>query len=157
MPGRLPGARVQGLLFAYLGPPDEKPPFPRYDLTEDPAFSVGLGQPGGWASNHQPTNWLQMIDNTVDQGHEAFLHARHSGPQFLDGNRRPITELALIGELDWWRTPIGIACHEARRLGDSVWVRSLEWIAPNGVIVCRPPLLPPTYPDDEDEVRYPPY
>ena len=155
--GAYPVHEYKGLLFAYLGPPDKKPPFPLYDLTENPEFSVGLGQPGGWASNYQPTNWLQMIDNTVDQGHEAFLHARHSGAQFLDQNRRLIEELALIGELDWWETPIGIACHETRRLDESIWVRSMEWIIPNCVIVCRPPVLPPTYGDGADEMHFPPY
>ena len=155
--GAYPVREYRGLLFAYLGPPDCAPPFPRYDLTENPAFAVGLGQPAGWAANYQPTNWLQMMDNTVDQAHEAFLHARHSGAQFLDQNRRPIEELALIGELDWWETPIGIACHETRRLDDSIWVRSMEWIVPNCVIVCRPPVLPPAYPEGEDEVHYPPF
>ena len=155
--GAYPVHAYKGLLFAYLGPPHKKPPFPLYDLTENPEFSVGLGQPGGWAANYQPTNWLQMIDNTVDQGHEAFLHARHSGAQFLDQNRRLIEELALIGELDWWETPIGIACHETRRLDESIWVRSMEWIIPNCVIVCRPPVLPPTYADGDDEMHFPPY
>ena len=73
-----------GLVFVYMGPPDKRPPFPLYEPAESPAFSVGLGQPDGYAANYQPTNWLQMMDNTVDQGHESFLHARHNGPQFLD-------------------------------------------------------------------------
>jgi len=58
--GAYPVREYRGLLFAYLGPPDCAPPFPRYDLTENPAFAVGLGQPAGWAANYQPTNWLQM-------------------------------------------------------------------------------------------------
>ncbi|MDA0262528.1 MAG: hypothetical protein O3A21_10110, partial [Proteobacteria bacterium] len=60
-------------------------------------------------------------------------------------------------ELDWWETPIGIACHETRRLDDSIWVRSMEWIVPNCVIVCRPPVLPPSYAAGETEAYYPPY
>ena len=155
--GAYPVHEYFGLVFAYMGPPDKKPPFPLYEPAESPAFSVGLGQPDGYAANYQPTNWLQMMDNTVDQGHESFLHARHSGAQFLDQNRRSIEELALIGELDWWETPIGIACHETRRLDDSIWVRSMELIVPNCVIVCRPPVLPPSYADGESEAYYPPY
>ena len=62
----------------------------------------------------------------------------------------------MIGELDWWETPIGIACHEpaARRqhLGalDGTDRAQLRYRVP-------PPVLPPSYADRETEAYYPPY
>jgi len=155
--GAYPTKEFAGLVFAYLGPPDRVPPFPFYDSFARKDFHFGLGEPDGNKINIQPTNWLQMMDNTPDQAHEAFLHCMHSGPQFLDQNRRPITELAIIGELDWWETPTGLACHEARRVGPDIWVRSMELFFPNCVQVCRPPVFPPAYPGSATEVEYPPF
>ncbi|MSP50959.1 MAG: aromatic ring-hydroxylating dioxygenase subunit alpha [Alphaproteobacteria bacterium] len=155
--GAYPTREFAGLVFAYLGPPERKPIFPLYDSLARKDFHFGLGEPDGNKINIQPTNWLQMMDNTPDQAHEAFLHCMHSGPQFLDQNGRPITELAIIGELDWWETPAGLACHEARRVGPDVWVRSMELLFPNSVQVCRPPVFPPIYPPEKNRIEYPPF
>ena len=150
--GAYPTIEYHGLVFAYMGPPDKKPSFPIYDSFEDPETTLGLGEVHTFAATLQPCNWLQMMDNTPDQAHEAFLHARSSGLQFLDRDRRPIEEVAILGEIDWWETPIGIACHEARRLGEDVWVRSMEYICPTAVQVCSVPLLPPHYGGGESEI-----
>ena len=154
--GAYPTLEYRGLVFAYMGPPERKPALPVYDSFEDAGNSMGLGEPHALGATFQPCNWLQIVDNVPDQGHEAFLHARSTGPQFLDQNRRLVEEVSIVGELDWWETPIGIACHETRRLGESVWVRSMEYICATAVQVCDTPVLPPRYGNGESEILVPP-
>ena len=142
-----------GLVFAYMGPPALEPPLPMFDLYDQPGTLMGHGE-ADVRGNVKPCNWLQIMDNVVDQVHEPFLHARHSGIQFLDDEGREVTALLELGEPDWFETPIGILCHESRRVGDSVWVRSMEYVCPNIALVCRSPALPPRYPAGGDELSF---
>jgi phenylpropionate dioxygenase-like ring-hydroxylating dioxygenase large terminal subunit len=76
-----------GLVFVYMGPPEHKPPLPRYAFLEDleeheSLFSEipGMGQdPTGML---QDFNWLQAFENAMDPVHAMWLHYTHSGQQF---------------------------------------------------------------------------
>ncbi len=151
--GAYPVHEFSGLVFAYMGPPSLEPSFPMFDLYDQPGVLMGHGETD-IRGNVKPCNWLQIMDNVVDQVHEPFLHARHSGIQFLDTNGREVSELLELGEPDWFETPTGLLCHESRRVGDSVWVRSMEYIYPNIALVCTSPSLPPQYPPGEDELSF---
>ncbi len=59
-----------GLVFAYMGPPEEEPPFPNW---ED-GFTVHPDDELVPYSNHQHCNWLQVQDNSADQYHHVPLH-----------------------------------------------------------------------------------
>jgi 5,5'-dehydrodivanillate O-demethylase len=65
-----PVIKSAGLLFAYLGPPDKKPIFPRWDLLvrQDGLRRVEVCQ-------ILRCNWLQAMENSVDPFHTYFLHA----------------------------------------------------------------------------------
>ncbi|MEH0580565.1 MULTISPECIES: aromatic ring-hydroxylating dioxygenase subunit alpha [Streptomyces] len=76
-----------GLVFVYMGPPEHKPPLPRFDSLED------LGEGESYYTNwmapgtevvglEQDYNWLQLFENAVDPVHAAWLHSNHSGFQF---------------------------------------------------------------------------
>ncbi|MDA0261040.1 MAG: aromatic ring-hydroxylating dioxygenase subunit alpha [Proteobacteria bacterium] len=138
--GAYPVIEHGGLVFAYMGPPDKKPPFRKFPQFEDPTLRISLAERMG--GNPKPCNWLQIMDNVVDQVHEAFLHAQISGPQFLNDDGELLEELAIEGEDDYWETPQGILCHEARRVGEYMWVRSLEFVCPNVIQLCRLPHFP---------------
>ncbi|MSP50956.1 MAG: aromatic ring-hydroxylating dioxygenase subunit alpha [Alphaproteobacteria bacterium] len=149
--GAYPVVERHGLAFAYFGPPDKKPPLPAFDIIDQPGMAIGHGEPSV-IGNVKPCNWLQIMDNVVDPVHEPFLHARHSGIQFRDRDGREVSELLDLGEPEWFETPIGILCEEARWVGDSVWVRSMEYICPNIALVCQTPSLPPHYSSKSDEI-----
>ena len=138
--GAYPVLEHHGLVFAYMGPPDKKPPFRKFPQFEDRNLKLSLAEQMG--GNPKPCNWLQVMDNVVDQVHEAFLHAQISGPQFLDDDGELLEELGIEGEDDYWETPQGILCHEARRVGEHVWVRSIEYVCPNVVQLCALPHFP---------------
>jgi len=59
-----------GLVFAYMGPPEEEPPFPYWE--ED--FTCHSDDKLVAFSNVQTCNWLQVQDNAADQFHHTPLH-----------------------------------------------------------------------------------
>ena len=154
--GAYPTVEYNDLVFAYMGPPEARPSFPILDSFELPGYELGHGEPIGIA-NVKPCNWLQIMDNVVDPVHEAFLHARSTGYQFLDEYGEPVTALADVGEYDFVETPIGIACQVTRRVGGDVWVRTIEYINPNIAQIPRTPAFPLHYPEGRDEVCYSPW
>jgi nitrite reductase/ring-hydroxylating ferredoxin subunit len=117
--GAYPTHEFAGLIFAYLGPPDRRPPFPIYDTYDLPGFAL---RPA--ARFALPCNWLQVKDNSMDPVHTAFLHALSSGYQFT-------AAFGQVPEMEWQDRPFGMIYVATRRLGDLVWVRVADFMAPN--------------------------
>src|SRR6202165_3255548 len=117
--GAYPIHEAHGLVFAYLGPPDEQPPFPIYDSLIRPGYRVIPGQ-----KYFYPCNWLQIQDNTMDPAHTAFLHTIVSGAMFTE-------EFGVLPELDFVETPVGMIYIATRRVEDNIWARMVEAVLPN--------------------------
>ena len=117
--GAYPVHEANGLVFAYMGPPDKKPAFPLYDTLIRPGYKIMPGQ-----SYFYPCNWLQILENAMDPVHTSFLHTIVTGSQFTD-------EFGVIPQLDYMETPAGMIYIASRRSGDNVWVRSVENLFPN--------------------------
>jgi nitrite reductase/ring-hydroxylating ferredoxin subunit len=117
--GAYPAIEYKGLLFAYMGPPDEKPEFPVLDTFEWPTGNRLVPY-----SIHHPCNWLQVAENFMDPVHAVFLHTNLTNVQFTEawGNMPTVD----FGELD-----DGMYYINCRRVGDMVWVRSNHFLAPN--------------------------
>lgn len=116
--GAYPLHEYGGLLFAYMGPPDEKPPFPEYDASYVPDLATRTYQ------IHYDCNWIQVLDAIMDPVHTSFLHSSISGAQFSEG-------MAEIGELDFFERGIQFLGSNTRRVDDHVWVRVNEVVLPN--------------------------
>ena len=117
--GAYPTHEFTGLIFAYLGPPDRRPPFPVYDTYTVPGHTL---MPA--AKFTLPCNWLQVKDNSMDPVHTAFLHALSSGYQFTEA-------FGVVPELDWVTTEAGMVYIATRRVGELVWVRVCDFMPPN--------------------------
>ena len=117
--GAYPTHQHAGLVFAYLGPPDQRPPFPIYANWEVPGHRLTVGLRTVW-----PCNWLQVKDNSMDPVHTAFLHTIVSGAHFSE-------EHGVLPELEWQETDRGMMYIATRRVGDHVWVRIAELFLPN--------------------------
>ena len=124
--GAYPVHEQQGLVFAYMGPPELRPPFPRYDWYgwPDDNFVPGI-------RHYFPCNWLQVKENAMDPAHVAFLHTIVSGAQFTDG-------FGSLPETEFVETPNGLTYVAARRIGNNVWVRMVDFLLPN---IHQVPLL----------------
>jgi phenylpropionate dioxygenase-like ring-hydroxylating dioxygenase large terminal subunit len=154
--GAYPVHEYRGLVFAFMGPPEQVPPFPMFDTFNVQGYELASGEPVG-VSNVKPCNWLQIMDNVCDPVHEGFLHTKTGGPKFIDINGREIIELGDVGELDFIETPIGILCQETRRVGDDVWIRTIECICPNIAQIARAPVIPPQYRNNESRICFLPF
>ncbi len=131
--GAYPTLEYQGLIFAYLGPPEKQPAFPIYDMYALAGFRAMPGP-----RYLLPCNWLQVKDNCMDQVHTAFLHTIVSGCQFTEA-------FADVGVLEWQKTPIGMIYIHTRRVGPMIWVHMADFMPPN---VHQ---FPPTWEEAKEE------
>ncbi len=87
--GAYPTHEYNGIVFAYMGPPDERPPFPVYDSFVRQGHRLIPGR-----KYFYPCNWLQILENAMDPAHTAFLHTIVSGAVFTE-------EFGVIPELEF--------------------------------------------------------
>ena len=117
--GAYPVHEHNGLIFAYLGPPEEMPEFPVYDTLLLPDM---VTRP--YKAPYR-CNWVQVLDAIMDPVHTTFLHSQISHPQFSEG-------MAELGELTFYeRNENHFLGSSTRRVGDNAWVRVNELILPN--------------------------
>jgi nitrite reductase/ring-hydroxylating ferredoxin subunit len=58
-----------GIVWTYMGPPEQQPPFPALEWTEVPASHR-------FVTRHlQDCNWLQALEGGFDTSHLSFLHS----------------------------------------------------------------------------------
>lgn len=129
--GAYPALERDGLVFAYMGPPEEKPPFPNFDTFTHPKGTRMVP-----FSNVYPCNWLQVYENIMDHMHTAVLHNKMVA-EGVDAATADGVSLEGFGDMpvmQWeaTRNGNGIVFIATRRLPeDKVWVRITEMILPN--------------------------
>jgi phthalate 4,5-dioxygenase len=65
-----PTAELGGLIWTYLGPPEQQPPLPRFGWTQVPENHRHVYKT--W----QECNWLQALEGGIDTSHAPILHRR---------------------------------------------------------------------------------
>ena len=115
--GAYPAHVFGGIVFAYMGPIEKKPPFPLYDKYFVPGMKLAPGPRLPFACN-----WVQVKENSMDPAHTAILHA-WEGIFALEFGKFP--------EITWFETPVGMAYAASRRIGDKIWVRSTDVLLAN--------------------------
>lgn len=129
--GAYPAFERNGLVFAYMGPPELKPPFPDFDSYTFPTDTKLVP-----FSNVYPCNWLQVYENIMDHMHTAVLHNKMV-VEGVDSATADGVSLEGFGDMpvmQWEATRNGNGCVfvAGRRLPeDRVWVRITEMIFPN--------------------------
>ena len=133
-----PVVEYHGLIFAYLGPPDRQPVFPRYDIFEDldpeteEIVIVDHFAFGG--PTVAPCNWFQTHENAMDPYHVFILHNAISGPQFDP-------KLEIWPRIDWQRTDNGVTSTQDRELPDGTTLHRVVEIQMPTVRVIPTPTL----------------
>lgn len=132
--GAYPALERDGLVFAYMGPPEARPPFIEYDAFDKTGNTRLLP-----FSNVFPCNWLQTIDNIADQMHTSVLH----NPEFLYGGKIPpgvdwqrmaLRYFSAVPVLDYVPVREGTAMvwiAGRRMTPERVWIRMNDLIVPN--------------------------
>lgn len=133
-----PVVEYHGLIFAYLGPADRQPVFPRYDILDDlddeheEVVIVDHFAFGGPAI--APCNWFQTHENVMDPYHVFILHNAISGPQFDP-------KLEIWPRIEWHGSAHGIASTQDRLLPDgTVLHRVVETQMPTVRVIPTPTL-----------------
>ncbi|MFT4563223.1 MAG: phenylpropionate dioxygenase-like ring-hydroxylating dioxygenase large terminal subunit [Gammaproteobacteria bacterium] len=132
--GAYPAFERHGLVFAYMGPPEEQPEFEEFDAYTSPAD--GRLVP---FTNVYACNWLQVSENLIDHFHAATLHNNMTVAN-VDSE---IAEGVSLGEgfrtmpvIQWEKTRDGngMLFSAGRRIADDkVWIRITEMTFPNFV------------------------
>ena len=118
MQGAYPVREIDGLIFAYLGPPEEQPEMPVWDTQTQPRTDVAA------FSILFDCNWLQTHENGIDPIHAVFLHARPGRESFGD-------VFFELPRLDVVETAIGAVVQTTRRAGANIWSRMVDLAIPN--------------------------
>lgn len=123
-----------GLVFAYMGPPDEEPPFPEWEQN----FTVMEGDELVPYSNFQHCNWLQVQDNAADNFHPTALHSAKNvvGGQFQGTTFDEVGAASMEVAPDMQFIPVhqgrSLACAGARRVNDDrMFLRIQHQVLPN--------------------------
>ncbi len=135
---RQPWFRVEeryGIVFAYLGPPEHRPPLPRYDVLEDTApdrvvhATTRTLQTGG--PEVMDCNWVQTYENVADPLHAWITHGMISGPQLGERLAEPPDDVT------YEPTELGMRSlvHRNARPDEPENTAVLELILPNVSIV----------------------
>jgi phenylpropionate dioxygenase-like ring-hydroxylating dioxygenase large terminal subunit len=117
--GAYPVHEHGGLVFAYMGPSENRPDFPVFDTYDLPGYRQVARAPTLW-----DCNWLQVKENAMDPAHLQFLHTLPGSDGFTD-------DFKMQPEWDWMETPVGMVYIDTRRQDDKVWVRVADFILPN--------------------------
>lgn len=133
--GAYPTREHAGLVFAYMGPPDEQPPFEMWDAFEpDPQVELVP------FTNVFPCNWLQLVDNIADQMHTSILHQPHrlfpgeKPPPGIDLSPLTLPSFGSVPVIDYFpvRNATAMVFVAGRRTSDElVWWRMNECALPN--------------------------
>lgn len=104
-----------GLVFAYMGPPEQMPLLPKYDILLRPGgqLTARMGPRVGGATD---CNWLQSEENLMDALHTVWLHTVHSGAQFPTQAHATLPERLVYEE-----TEMGMRFLMTRRMKDGKW------------------------------------
>ena len=100
-----PVREANGLIWTYMGPKDEEPPFPAFAFTTMPREQIGLVKVGIRA------NFLQTIEGAIDSAHSWFLHRGSS----RDWNLRIAVSTDTSPKLEADDTPYGFHYSATRK------------------------------------------
>jgi phthalate 4,5-dioxygenase oxygenase subunit len=108
-----------GMVWAYLGNPDAKPPMPDYELIRAPATHRFVSR------TVQDCNYLQALEGGLDSSHATILHNVTIGDlSWLDDYEKTTPRLNV--EL----SDYGFQYSGIRSVGDRHWVRVYQYIMP---------------------------
>ncbi len=133
-----PVIEYHGLIFAYLGPADKQPVFPRYDIfdgldeaTEEVVIIDHFAFGGPTVA---PCNWFQTHENAMDPYHVFILHATNSGAQFDP-------RLEIWPRIDWQSSDCGVTATQDRDLPDGTTLHRITEIQMPNIRVIPTPTL----------------
>ena len=121
-----------GVLWAYMGPPDKRPPEPAYEFATVPEKHRFVSK------RVQESNWLQAMEGGIDSSHVSFLHRGdlNSDPLFkgAKANRYNLQDSRPVFEVV--ESPGGLLIGARRDAdeGNYYW-RITQWVMPSFTMI----------------------
>lgn len=108
-----------GVIFAYMGPPERKPPFPDYEWMRAPDTHRFVSK------NYQASNYLQALEGGLDTSHSSFLHNN------VLGNRNTMRNLDPSPQIEVYPTRYGYSYVSTRKISDEDrYIRIYHYVMP---------------------------
>jgi phenylpropionate dioxygenase-like ring-hydroxylating dioxygenase large terminal subunit len=116
-----------GVLWTYMGPPDQQPPLPEWEFALVPPENSFMSK------RLQESNWLQAMEGGIDSSHVSFLHRSEleidplfkgsKGNQYNLGDTQPYFEVV--------ESPGGLYIGARRNAeGGNYYWRITQWVMP---------------------------
>ena len=121
-----------GILWAYMGDPEKKPPLPEYE------FCTVKPEQRFISKRLQESNWLQALEGGIDSSHVSFLHSGNlnTDPLFkgAGGNKYNIADKQPVFEVV--DNPGGLLIGARRMAEDNQYYwRITPWVMPSFTMV----------------------
>ena len=90
-----------GVLWTYMGPPEQQPPLPEWEFAIVPAAQRFVSK------RLQECNWLQAMEGGIDSSHVSFLHRGdlNTDPLYRGRQRQRIQQATASRCSRWSRAP----------------------------------------------------
>jgi phthalate 4,5-dioxygenase oxygenase subunit len=120
-----PTVEIGGVIWTYMGPPEQKPPDPKFEFTQQPETHRNVSKV------IEQCNWLQALEGGIDSVHTSFLHRKFGTGEGigLGGLRADATASRLeVEPMDY-----GYRYSSSRPLpdGEQNYVRAYHWVMPH--------------------------
>ena len=121
-----------GVLWTYMGPPDQQPPLPEWEFATVPASQSFMSK------RFQECNWLQALEGGIDSSHVSFLHRGdlNTDPLFKGsrGNQYNLADLRPVFEVV--ESPGGLYIGARRNTDDGRYYwRITQWVMPSFTMI----------------------
>ena len=122
-----------GVLWTYMGPPQEQPPLPEWEFTAVPPTHRFV------AKRSQESNWLQAMEGGIDSSHVSFLHSGelNSDPLFKGskGNQYNLADRKPHFEVVDAPGGLFIGARRNAENGNYYW-RITPWVMPSFTMIA---------------------
>ena len=142
-----------GYIWVYMGPPEKKPPLPRFEWATLPPEHRWQRK---W---HYNANYMQGLEGELDTCHTSFLHRVDETAPLSEGLKEAVSNWGKDGmpRLDVRDTDYGYYYGSQRDMGDGVYNwRITQWVLPSNSIIPQPkfPISSRAYIPIDDENTY---
>jgi phenylpropionate dioxygenase-like ring-hydroxylating dioxygenase large terminal subunit len=128
-----PLVKVGDILWAYMGPPEERPPLPEWEFCRVPPDQTFTSK------RLQECNWLQAMEGGIDSSHVSWLHrgALNKDPLFrgAKGNQYNLNDAKPVFEVADAPGGLFIGARRNAEEGRYYW-RVTPWVMPSFTMIA---------------------
>jgi phthalate 4,5-dioxygenase oxygenase subunit len=121
-----------GVLWTYMGPPDDRPPLPEWEFLLVPPEQSFMSK------RVQDSNWLQALEGGIDSSHVSFLHRSdlNSDPLFRGAasNKYTLNDGRPVFEVVQSPGGLYIGARRQAENGHYYW-RITQWVVPSFTMI----------------------